>query len=174
MELRIDAGPRLVTVAHPSDAKENDKAMASTSNNVGGDRAYARRLRDFLHDCAGSAACEEIDRIREALALLDGVGIDGAIPLDRVRIDAMLECGAAMSAVLEIIGPDMPFMLSRGSHDTCLATVVPPGGSEEAIAEGSTLALAMLAGHVAAVLAKGERAPHAADVQLASTSIRLH
>ncbi|MFT4053068.1 MAG: hypothetical protein QM681_01080 [Novosphingobium sp.] len=148
--------------------------MASTSKSVGGDRAHTRRLRDFLHDCAGSAACEEIDRIREALALLNGSGIDGAVPLDRVRIDAMLECGAGMSAVLEIIGPDMPFMLSRGSHDTCLATVVPPGGSEEAIAEGSTLALAMLAGHVAAVLAKGERAAPVAEVQMAAASARLH
>ncbi|EZP81528.1 hypothetical protein BV97_02746 [Novosphingobium resinovorum] len=161
-------------MAHPSDAKDNDKAMASTSNSVGSDRVHARRLRDFLHDCAGSAACEEIDRIHEALHLLSGSGVDGAVPLDRVRINAMLDCGAGMSAVLEIIGPDMPFMLSRGGHDTCLATVVPPGGSEEAIAEGSTLALAMLAGHVAAVLAKGERGAHAADVPLASASIRLH
>ncbi|PNU04198.1 hypothetical protein [Novosphingobium guangzhouense] len=149
--------------------------MASTSNTYGMDRARARQLRDFLHDCAGSAPCEEIDRIREALALLGGSGIDGNAPLDRSRVDAMLDCGAAMSAVLEIMGPDIPFMLSRGSHDTCLATVVPPGGSEEAIAEGTTLALAMLAGHVAAVLARGEHAvAHVADPQIGPASIRLH
>lgn len=148
--------------------------MATTLDQFVDERAEARRLRDFLHDCAGSAPCEEVDRVREALTLLNGVGVDGAIAFDHARINAMLGCGAAMSAVLEILGPDMPFMLSRGGRDSCLATVVPAGGSEEAIAEGATLALALLAGHVAAVLSRLERTGHLVELPLASASLRVH
>ncbi|MGF7155171.1 hypothetical protein [Novosphingobium gossypii] len=148
--------------------------MATTLDQFVDERAQARRLRDFLHDCAGSAPCEEADRVREALTLLGGAGLDGATPFDHARIEAMLACGAAMSAVLEILGPDMPFMLSRGGSDSCLATVVPAGGPEEAIAEGPTLALAMLAGHVAAVLSRMERVGHLIEMPMASASLRLH
>ncbi|MEE4451826.1 hypothetical protein [Novosphingobium resinovorum] len=148
--------------------------MAGILDKFGGGRARAKRLRDFLYDCAGSAPCEEADRVREAVQLLGGGGIDAAAPLDHARIEVMLACDAAMNAVLEILGPDMAFMLSRGGNEACLATVVPPGRAEEAVAEGSTLALAMLAGHVAAVLARLETEEHVAEAQIAPASMRLH
>ncbi len=147
--------------------------MANTLDNSGSERAQAMRLRDFLHDCTGSAPCEEADRVRDAIALLGGGGLDGTVKLDLERIDAMLASGAALNAVLEILGRDTAFMLSRGS-EACLATVVPSGASEEANGEGSTLALAMLAGHISAVLARVEQASQQQQAPSLPASMLLH
>lgn len=116
------------------------------------------RLRDFLNDCVGSAACEEADRIREAgLLLQDAVPVGGAWP-DLGAVEMMLSCGAAESAVLSILDPEMAFMLSRGVGGSCLATVVVEDGSEEIISEGATVALALLAAYVSLLLTRIERA----------------
>lgn len=106
-------------------------------------------MRDFLHDCAASGPAEQGDRIREAVRLL---GMASAAE----SIEAKLASGAPESAVLELIGPETAFMLSRGGNGSCLAAVVLPDGSEEMISEGSTLALAMLAAHVSSLLADAE------------------
>lgn len=131
------------------------------------------RLRAFLHDCAGSAACEEGDRVREAARLLGGSGLEGTGPLDRLAMDAMICAGAAVDAVLQILGRDTGFMLSRGQHGACLATVV-RSGSDEATAQGSTLALALLCAHLGAVLTGLENGVPVAGGRLARTSVRLH
>lgn len=148
--------------------------MASTLNRFTDDRARARRLREFLHECAGSAACEEADRVREAVLELGGSGVDGTGQLDVMAIYTMLDCGAATSAVLELMGPDPCFMLSRGARSNCLASVVQNEGTDEAIAEAPTLSLALLAAHVTAVLARLEKGQETAEAPPAPASLRLH
>ncbi|WP_243652576.1 hypothetical protein [Novosphingobium sp. PhB165] len=118
---------------------------------------WIARLRDFLHDCAGSASAEEHDRIREAVLLLhDPDGQSGAT-FEPTTIEAMLSCGAAESAVFAIVGPDVNCMVSRGSAGSCLATLVLPDGSEEVISEGATFGLALLAAYVSMILSGLER-----------------
>lgn len=115
--------------------------------------AWALRLRAFLKESLASEPAEEANRVREAVALL---GRRGSAIDDPHAVEAMLSLGAAESAVLRIIGADTTFMLSRGGGDRCLATMVGPGTSgepEEILAEASTLALALLAAHIAAVIA---------------------
>jgi hypothetical protein len=148
--------------------------MASTLNRVTDDRARARRLREFLHECAGSAACEEADRVREAVLELGGSGVDSTGRLDVMAIYAMLDCGAATSAVLALMGPDACFMLSRGPRSNCLASVVQSDGTDEAIAEAPTLPLALLCAHVTAVLARLEKGQETAEAPPAPVSVRLH
>lgn len=145
--------------------------MAGTLDKFGGERAHAKRLRGFLHDCTGSTPSEEADRVREALVLL--ADVTGMYPRGHARIEAMLACDAATSAVLEVLGGEPNFMLSRGEGDSCLATVVPLDG-EEVIAEGTTPALALLAAHVAGVLARIERTAPMLEVPLAPVSMMLH
>ncbi|CDO35555.1 MULTISPECIES: hypothetical protein [Novosphingobium] len=117
---------------------------------------WTARLRDFLNDCVGSDAAEESDRIREAGLLLQGTPLGMKHELDLNAIEAMLASGAAESAVLAILGPDIAFMLSRGGSGSCLATVVMDDESEEMISEGATVALALLAAHVSLLLARLE------------------
>ncbi|HUD28597.1 MAG TPA: hypothetical protein VMQ93_06970 [Novosphingobium sp.] len=153
--------------------------MARTLDKFTDDRARARRLREFLHDCAGSGPSEETDRVREAVLELAGTGIAGGDRgarrgFDVAAIHAMLDCGATMSAVLEIMGRDVRFMLSRGAQDSCLASVVMNDGSDEALAEGPTLALALLAAHVSSVLSRIEKGAQAGEIHAAPASIRLH
>ena len=153
---------------------------------------WIARLRDFLHDCAGSAPSEEHDRIREGLLLFLhdpargekrlGAGQKpgqkpepkSAHKLDPAAIEAMLACGATESAVLALIGPNDTFMLSRGLNGTCLATLVMADGSEEMICEAATLSLALLAAYVSKLLTGMERRnTEAAPVTLPS-GVRLH
>lgn len=147
--------------------------MATTLMNTH-DRARARRLREFLHECAGSAPCEEIDRVREAMVELGGAGAEASEPIDEAAVRCMLDCGAGTSAVLALMGADACFMLSRGPQSTCLASVVQNNGSEEAFAEGPTIALALLAAHVSAVLARLEKGDEVIEAQLVAGSMRLH
>lgn len=134
----------------------------------------AARLRDFLNDCVGSAACEEADRIREAVLLLDGGASPNGQPPDPVVVEAMLACGAAESAVLAILHPDMSFMLSRGAGGSCLATVVVEDGSEEMISEGSTIALALLAAYASLLLSRTEREDAEMNRIMVPPSARFH
>lgn len=135
---------------------------------------WIARLRDFLHDCAGSAPAEEHDRIREAILLLhDPDGQNGA-PFDPATIEAMLACGASESAVLTILGPDINCMVSRGSAGSCLATLVLPDGSEEVISEGATIALALLAANVSMLLAGLERDESISAPMTLPVGARLH
>ena len=132
------------------------------------------RLRDFLNDCVGSAACEEADRIREAGRLLqEAAPVDGGCP-DLGAVESMLACGAAESAVMSILDPDMAFMLSRGVGGSCLATVVVEDGSEEIISEGATVALALLAAYVSLLLARSERVETETVRIVIPRSVRIH
>jgi hypothetical protein len=149
--------------------------MASTTLDQTSDkRAKARLLHGFLDDCAGSALREEADRVRDAVSLLGGSGVATTGALDKAAIESMLVTGAAIAAVIEIVGRDAVFMLSRGVGNVCLASVVQPDSREEATAQGPTLALALLAAHVGAVLGRLESSGHVADSALMRVPARLH
>lgn len=132
------------------------------------------RMRDFLHDCAGSAPVEEPDRIREAILLLLHDPHTGAKrDFDPAAVEAMLSCGAPESAVLTLMGGCATFMLSRGTSGTCLATLVMADGSEEMICEAATLAGAAGA-YVSMLLADSERIEKEVPPIGLSGGMRLH
>jgi len=135
---------------------------------------WEARLRDFLHDCVSSAASEEEDRIREGARLLQRLEGQGHRRVDPVAIEAMLGCGAGESAVLELIGPHAPFLVSRGGSGTCLATLILPDGTEEVMAEGATLALSLLAGHAAYLLQQLEQVEEIVTMNGLEATERLH
>ena len=140
---------------------ETRAKMTVIRNPARDDALFAARLRDLLHDCVASAACEEADRIAEAARLLCGAWRAGHVlpapDAGAETIAALAKQGAGESAVLRLIGGEASFMLSRGGNGSCLATVVLPDGSEEMIAQGATLALALLAAHLSSLLADAER-----------------
>lgn len=138
------------------------------------DRMRARRLRDLLHDCAGSAPREEADRVRGALGLVTGGGVPQSRMPDAGRIEALLASGAALDAVIELMGADTPFMLSRGAGGNCLATVISPQADDEAVGEGGTPALALLCAYIASELAGMELVRTALDGLTAPSHLRLH
>ncbi|MDE8651118.1 hypothetical protein [Novosphingobium album (ex Liu et al. 2023)] len=118
-------------------------------------------MRDLLHDCVASAPVEEADRIREAALLLRAapVSIEGfACAPEFDRIEALLARGAAVSAALATLGEQTPFIVSRGANGVCLASMMRPGGTEELVAEGRTVALALLSVHLTVLLALAEQA----------------
>lgn len=132
------------------------------------------RLQDFLNDCMGSAACEEMDRIREAGLLLQEMPLPNRERPDLAAMEKMLGCGAVESAVLAVLGSDISFMLSRSAGGSCLATVVVEDEAEEMIAEGATIGLALLAAHISLLIARFGRGQTAAAPVSAPPSVRLH
>lgn len=135
---------------------------------------WEARLRDFLHECVSSAASEEEDRILEGATLLRRLEGHVRQRLDLVAIEAMLASGAAESAVLELIGPDAPFIISRGGGGTCLTTLVLPNGGEEVMAEGVTLALSLLAAYAAYLVQQMEQGDEAGAIAGLEATARLH
>jgi len=135
-------------------------------------------LRDLLHDCVDSAPAEQADRIREAQSLLrQGAELMGlpsrGLPDIKVT-EAMLSLEAHESAVLAIMGGESAFMLSRGPNGNCLASVVLPDGSEEMVAQASTVALALLAAYLSSLITDGEQVLAGADANSASAGARLN
>ncbi|MBB4860099.1 hypothetical protein HNO88_003437 [Novosphingobium chloroacetimidivorans] len=122
------------------------------------------RLRDLLHDCVASGAAQQADRLREAAALLGPPG-------RRDTIEAMLACGACESAALAILDK-RGFLVSRAVTGTCLASVQ-LGDGEDMTAEAATPALALLAAHIAALLADALAARPQPSGQLGAAA-RLH
>jgi len=142
------------------------KVMRDMTISAGSTGRLRARLRDLLHDCVASAAAEQADRLAEACELL-------ACGHDAARIDVMLRAGAYESAALAVIGEGAGYMLSRGPSGSALASVILPGSEDEATAEASTPALALIAAHVAAILDDAETS--APRQQLAApASVRLH
>ena len=139
---------------------------------------WQARMEDFLYDCAASARAEQADRVREAAQLFarphaDGLGLALRAP-DVAAVEAMLACGAIESAVLALVSPEAGCLLSRGGNGVCLASIVLPDGSEEVTAEGSTMALALLAALVSAVLAGRAESRSAGAATRASLAERLN
>ncbi|KQM14841.1 hypothetical protein [Novosphingobium sp. Leaf2] len=137
-------------------------------------RARVQQLHAFLNDCAGSAACEEGDRVRDAMRLLGGSGPDASGPLDMAMLETMLDGGAAVAAAIAIVGRESCFMLSRGSGNVCLASIAPVGAGDDVTAQGPTLALALLAAHVETVLGRLEGGHVGAVAAVQGSAARLH
>ena len=111
----------------------------------------AEQLRDFLHECVASGPAEQPARLAEAAQLLNG-------GVDRSKFAAMIACGAYESAAMLLLGPDLSFLLSRGANGVCIASAVLADEDEDVTAQAATPALALIAAHVAAVLAGDGRA----------------
>lgn len=135
---------------------------------------WAARLRDFLHECVSSATSEEEDRIREAALLLARMGGKDFRRVDPLAIEAMLASGAGESAVLELVGPQVPFIVSRGGNGRCLASLVMSDGVEEVLAEGASLALAMLAAYAAFLLQDMQQDEAHGGMRAMEAASRLH
>lgn len=128
------------------------------------DEIEPTRLRDLLHECVASDAAHQAARLREAVTMLGHADLDGAV-------EAMLACEAYESAAMTILG-DRGFLVSRASTGTCLASVQLNDG-EDITAEGATLALALLAAYLAALLAEVIAARPQTAAQDGTTA-RLH
>ncbi|MBS0255348.1 MAG: hypothetical protein JSS36_09110 [Proteobacteria bacterium] len=81
----------------------------------------------------------------------DVVTTAGAAP-NPVRIGRMLDAGAALCAAIELLGPGVGYLLSRGGSGRVIASVVLPTSQAEVTLEGATPALALLAAYSAALL----------------------
>lgn len=151
--------------------------MASTNEgNPVRTEVWIARLREFVHECVDSGACDEADRIREAALLLQAGLVSGAVShaVDPVLVDAMLSCGAAESAVIAMMDRETAFMLSRGQNNACLATVIVGENADEMISEGATLGLALLSAYVASVLSGLEMSHGASRPSFPQDTSRLH
>jgi len=135
---------------------------------------WVARLSDFLHDCVASSVEEEADRIREAAGLFDQADTAGLASARRTDIEPLLAAGGGVCATLAVIGDQPSFMLSRGGDGTCLATFVLGDEPQEAIAEGASLALALLAAYVSALLDEIERSVAFAGATVAGSGNLLH
>ena len=151
--------------------------MASTRDErVPEPEVWTARLRDFVHECVGSAAGDEAERVREAARLFAygaSAGTSG-YAIDPAVIDAMLACGATESAVISMLWPEAVFMVSRGQGNSCLATVIAGPGGEEIICEGPSIALALLSAYSAALLSELEEGSQSAGVRFSEGASRLH
>ena len=119
--------------------------------------AWQVSLGDLALSCAGSYAADEPARLRELAALIAAApaGQAAALPCpDMVRLEALLEAGAAASAALALIGTgEAGYLLSCGGSGRHLASAILPGNTDEQTASGDTAALA-LAGALAMALAE--------------------
>lgn len=132
----------------------------------------AGRLRDLLHDCAGSPASAQAARLIEAARLLHGA-------VEVARVEAMVACGAYESAAHAVLGPDRPFLVSRGATGLCLASTLivrrnQKADCDEAMGEGATPALAMLTALAAALLAEEDQAGLRTRLAAPTSLARLH
>jgi len=129
--------------------------------------ARAAHLRNLLHDCVGSPASDQGARLTDASWLLASAG-------EQDRLAAMVACGAYESAAALVVGAERPFLVSRGANGVCLASALFADGCEEATIEAATPALAMLAAHVAALLAEESKASAPRLPATGALPARLH
>ena len=119
--------------------------------------AWCGQMLSFFCRCVEGTPSQQMDRIREASALFRQVPDDldiAPVLADKGRVESLLMVGAAESAALALVDRDAGFMLSRGTNGAHLATVIPPGQTQEYTATGGTDALALLAAQTAALLAE--------------------
>jgi hypothetical protein len=63
-----------------------------------------------------------------------------------------LAAGAYSSAALTLLEPGLSYMVSRGATPGCLASVVKPGMEKDVTAQGETIAMALVAAYLAALI----------------------
>jgi hypothetical protein len=147
----------------------NKKAAVMIEGN-GRRAARAGHLRDLLHDCVGSPASNQAACLIEAARLLRSAA-------EVTRVEAMVACDAFESAASLVLGPDRPFLVSRGATGLCLATTLIASGEteeREATGEGATPALALLAALAAALLAEESKAGMRTQFAVSTHLARLH
>ena len=129
--------------------KQSDPGQSSRTALAGGNVAgWQQELGELALACAGSFPAEEAQRLRDMRRLLASAPIPAllrglAVPCAE-RLDELVMAGAAASAVLEMLGPDCGYLLSRGASGQHLASVILPGADEETSASGDTMALAVI------------------------------
>ncbi|MCB2047556.1 MAG: hypothetical protein KDE32_04935 [Novosphingobium sp.] len=126
-----------------------------------------RVLRDFADKCSRAGPADEAELLREARI------ITRARYSPRM-IEVMIAAGAGESAALAMIGKDVAWMLSKGAVDSCMASVILPGMTEEVTMQASTPALALLAAWASAALCLLDLAPAESVTPLRPEGARLH
>ena len=103
-----------------------------------------QRLADL---CATSEPVDQAARLREALEL-------ASTGMSRELVEVMIAACAFESAALAVIGAQSAWMVSKGSENGCLASILLPGMAEEVTREGKTAALALIGAWATAALVK--------------------
>lgn len=99
-------------------------------------------LRNLQRDCEGASRAEERTLLREAYRIIAEAD-DTLRAIRRQDFERLLVNGAYESAALGILGPDVGYMLSKGTNGISFATVVVE--DREASAVGDSFALALIA-----------------------------
>ncbi len=135
---------------------------------------WCDRVSEHCAACVDALADEGPARLRECLALLtlapeaSSVASDGLPTI--ASFEAMLACGAEVSAALALLPKGASYLLSRGEDDTCLASVILPlsrlDTGDEVTAEGASPALALTAALMASLVLpkRGQHNPVLADI----------
>ena len=131
---------------------------------------WRERVSELCAACVDALPPEGPARLREGLALLTLAPEQDLPATDCLpgvaSVEAMLACGAEVSAALALLPKGASFLLSRGEDDTCLASVILPLSTEEVTAEGASPSLALLAALMASLVlpAKGQNNALLADI----------
>ena len=131
----------------------------------------------LLLDCAAAVPAETEGRLRAAFQVLSQApariqSMIGSLPKQDL-FEVLLTVGAYESAALTFMGAEMGYMVSSGPNGAYLASVILPGMTEDASAEGENLALALLAA-LAAALLHHERKSLATKPVPAAQNLRIH
>lgn len=132
-------------------SKTHSEAQALTGTQ------WRERLGELCDTAMEAQASQAGDHLRAGYGLLRlAPGRDNAmmqaLPAPET-FEAMLGCAALESAALSLLPRGSSYLLSRGSDDFCLASVVLPFTTEEVTAEGASPALALLSALCAALVA---------------------
>lgn len=125
------------------------------------------KLQRLAGLCATSGPADQASLLHEALML-------SAPRVPRELVEVMIAARAFESAALAVIGPQAAWMLSKGSENACLASVLLPGMNEEITREGATPALALIAAWASAALVKPVRSSSDQPVPLRPEGTSLH
>ena len=138
---------------------------------------WANSLGQIAREASAAFACDEARHLRALYALLNsgrhGCILAGLTLGEPELIECLIMVGACDSAALALLAGDCGYMISRGSLDEHMATVMLSGQDEEYIGSGDSLALALVS---AIALALGASANSAArpDPGIRQSDLRLN
>ena len=122
---------------------------------------WLRNLRDLGMNSPLNAPTSAARRVRDLNELIlkapEQALVDGLRPVDPMRLEAMLACGAADAAVLAMFAEGASYMISRSGEEMIIATVTLPATVQEKSASGNVPALALV-GALARALANAATA----------------
>lgn len=125
------------------------------------------KLQRLAGLCTTRGPDDQASLLHEALML-------SAPGVPRELVEVMIAARAFESAALAVIGPQAAWMVSKGSENACLASVLLPGLREEITREGATPALALIAAWASAALLKPVRSSSDQAVPLRPEGTSLH